>query len=821
MGVICPKCRTDNPSDAKYCKECATPLPDSRGLDLSQTKTLETPAEKGLPRGTIVAGRYEVIEELGCGGMGKVYEVFDRETGSKVALKMIRPEVAADGKTIERFKNELRIAREISHRHICRMYDLGREADSYFITMEYVPGEDLKSLIRKTRRLDVATAVSIAKQVCEGLAEAHRLGVVHRDLKPGNIMIDLEGDARIMDFGIARSLRSKGITWPGAAIGTPEYMSPEQVDGKEADRRADLYSLGIILYEMVTGKVPFEGETAFAVGLKHKSEPPQNPKKLNPQIPDDLARLILKGLEKDKEERHQTAADVLSELTRIEQGLPAPERTAPGTRPSAAKEITVKLSLKKLAIPAMAVAAVAIGAVLFVLLSNRQPPTKPAVLSHRQLTFTGDAMYPAIASDGKFIAYVTGEQDQKVWVQDMASGRSIEVFSADYCANLLWTPDGSEISVWAMEGTQSASFLVPRLGGSPRQIGYRPDAWSPDGSHYLSLEQPRNGRIVVRNVNKATGNSTSFNLGGPFLFARGIDWSPAGDRLLIQAIDNKNVHSLWTAKTDGSQQKTVVEDNVPVSSPRWAPKGDAIFYLRGDSPSQRELWKLPISRDNGSAAGSASRVLSGIPVGGSFALSADGRCFLYTRESRFSNLWLAKVEGPEKSRAVTTRRLTSGTSLHATPRLSPDGKLIAFSRGNGETMNIFVMPVEGGDPRQLTFFKADNSNPVWSPDGAQIAFGSNEGGKFTVWKMSAQGGGLRQFAKTELSSSQQIVWAPGSHITYHKTGNRNFMVLDPETGEEIPFVKDESVGWIFDPVYSPDGKKVAVGWNRRPSAGVW
>ncbi len=325
MAVKCPKCQTDNPSDSKYCKECATPLPSSREIGVSQTETLVTPREE-LATGSIFADRYQVIEELGHGGMGKVYKVFDRETNSKVALKLIRPEVAADKNTIERFRNELKVARDISHNHICRMYDLGREADNYFITMEFVSGEDLRSLIRRTKRLDIATAISIAKQVCEGLAEAHRLGVVHRDLKPSNVMIDREGDAKIMDFGIARSLRTKGITGPGVVIGTPEYMSPEQVDGKEADQRADLYSLSIILYEMVTGKVPFEGETAFAIGLKHKSEPPENPRKLNPLIPDDLSGLILKGLEKDKENRYQSARDLLEALNKFEVAISSTER---------------------------------------------------------------------------------------------------------------------------------------------------------------------------------------------------------------------------------------------------------------------------------------------------------------------------------------------------------------------------------------------------------------------------------------------------------------------------------------------------------------
>ena len=317
----CPNCYAENTDTQKFCGECGAALIPSAGEPPAFTQTLQTPIE-ALSRGIHFAGRYDIIEELGKGGMGKVYRVEDTKIREEIALKLIKPEISTDEKTITRFRNELKVARRISHRHVCRMFDLGDDNGTHYITMEYIDGEDLKNLIRRVGRLDTDTVIKIAKQICEGLSEAHRLGVIHRDLKPANIMIDRDGNVRIMDFGIARFLRTEGITGSGVMIGTPEYMSPEQAEAGEIDHRSDIYSLGILLYEMVTGALPFVGDSAISIALKHKTEAPSDPRMHNAKASDDLCGLILKCLQKEKEQRFQNVDELLSEFRNIQEGRP-------------------------------------------------------------------------------------------------------------------------------------------------------------------------------------------------------------------------------------------------------------------------------------------------------------------------------------------------------------------------------------------------------------------------------------------------------------------------------------------------------------------
>ena len=400
MSLRCPECQADNSDDSRFCKKCATPLPLPVPEDLARAATLvyASPSLELTP-GTTFAGRYLVIEELGKGGMGRVYKVLDQEINEKVSLKLIKPEIAADRETIDRFQNEIKITRRITHKNVCRMYHLGREKDTYYITMEFIRGENLKKMIRMTKAMSLETTLNIAQQVCHGLIEAHRLGIVHRDLKPQNIMIDEDGDARIMDFGIASSIETKGATLPGMMIGTPEYMSPEQIDGGEIDARSDIYSLGIIIYEMLTGKTPFSGETPWSVAFKHKNELPHDPRELNPGIPESMSHVILKCLEKQKARRYQSAEELLTALASIDEQYTRMETRLKAKQVTAARRSFIKIPGKKFAARTIAMATVLI--ILAILLGKfifQRTPAAPladrlkmAVISFENQT--GDAAF--------------------------------------------------------------------------------------------------------------------------------------------------------------------------------------------------------------------------------------------------------------------------------------------------------------------------------------------------------------------------------------------------------------------------------------------
>ena len=493
----CPKCSQPNPENTKFCGNCGNSLSPAV---FDGGETLMAPIRE-LTRGMTLTERYEVIEQLGKGGMGKVYRVLDKKIEEEIALKLLNPEVATDEKAIERFRNELKFARKVSHRYVCRVFDIYEEEGTHYITMEYVPGEDLKSLIRRVGRLTPSKAVTIARQVGEGLIEAHRHGVIHRDLKPQNIMIDTDGNARIMDFGISRFVLSKGQTEVGMIVGTPEYMSPEQVDGKALDGRSDIYSLGIILFEMLTGRVPFEGETPFSIAVKHKTEEPESPSRINAVIPEELSRLILSCLEKNKDRRIQKPEEIVLALREMEKNFPTTEKEITRKKTLPAREITVRFSLKKMGIPVLALVVVLISFILIKTIAGK--PSAAGISGRNSLA----VMY---------FENSTGQENLDHWrkalsdllIADLSQSKYLSVLSAEVMTDYL-----EEMNLLAARNYSLADIreISRRSGIRYALVG---KIFLADNVYRLNTQllEARTGRVVDSETVEGQGEESVFSL---------------------------------------------------------------------------------------------------------------------------------------------------------------------------------------------------------------------------------------------------------------------------------------------------------------------
>jgi eukaryotic-like serine/threonine-protein kinase len=395
--MVCPECSYENPETSAVCVKCTTPLPLADQTLATGGQGWSVPAADGvvsntsltqLSPGTSIGSRYDIVRLLGQGGMGAVYQAQDKELERQVAIKVIRADMASNPEILRRFKQELILARQITHKNVIRIFDLGQADGIKFITMEYIEGENLQSVLRSKKKLEPAEAANILAQVCRALEAAHHEGVIHRDLKPQNIMLDKNGRAYVMDFGIARSMQSAGMTQTGALIGTPDYMSPEQAKGQSLDARSDLFSLGIIFYEMLSGKVPFEADTTMGKLWKRTNEPARPVDELDKTIPKPLSDIVRKCLEIDPQKRYSSAGELLQQIE-MWQGPAAGTRVvtvqASSTFPAYAKWVAAGLA-----------AALIAGFVAFRSRMNPQPsgPHAPVTLLIADVdNNTGDSVF--------------------------------------------------------------------------------------------------------------------------------------------------------------------------------------------------------------------------------------------------------------------------------------------------------------------------------------------------------------------------------------------------------------------------------------------
>jgi Tol biopolymer transport system component len=691
---------------------------------------------------------YRIGELLGGGGMGVVYKAEDIQLGRTVALKFLPLELASDPAAKARFLQEARAASALDHPNVCTVYEVGEtEEHQLYLAMPCYDGETLKTKISRGP-LPVAEALECALQVARGLAKAHRHGIVHRDVKPANLMVTADGLVKILDFGVAKLAGEAGLTRTGSAVGTPAYMAPEQIRGETVDARADLWSLGVVLYEMAAGRRPFPSDNDAAARHAILSNEPEPLARLRPDAPAGLERIVRGLLARDPAQRYPTA-DALSADLRLLLGLPAVSGAAPAL--ATAPRRTWRASWRRGLAAALALlgATGAVALVLWLRSSVRPAPPRPPATFTQLTDREGRETSPSLSPDGNYFVYAKLDGgDQDVFLQRVGGGNPINL-TADSPVDdsqPAYSPDGRWIA-FRSERSGGGLFVMGATGESVRRItdfGYQP-SWSPDSLHLAFATEPvfdpevRNTDRQIWRAEVATGRRELVVKGD----AAQPSWSPGGGRIAYWAvIDHGERYTLWTVPAGGGAGTPVLEEDFIPWSPVWSPDGRVLYFLsnRGGSTN---LWRLPIDEESGRVLGEVEPVLTPAPSVGAFSLSRDGKRILYaTRETR------SIVEGlgfdPGSGTATgPSRTVTRIMRAIAGVRPSPNGEWLAMDGQSPAGEDLFVMRPDGSGFRQLTDDPHNDRFPMWYADGRWIFFFSKRTGRFQIWAIRPDGSGLR------------------------------------------------------------------------------
>jgi len=725
-----------------------------------------------------LADRYRLERELGQGGMATVYLAEDVKHGRKVAVKVLRPEFAA-ALGHERFLREITITARLDHPHILPLLDSGQSDDFLYYVMPFVDGESLRDRLAREKQLSIADALQITREVADALGYAHARQVIHRDIKPDNIMLS-GGHARVADFGIARAADAAGrekLTLTGLTLGTPTYMSPEQSVGDgDLDGRSDLYSLGCVLYEMLAGEPPYTGSTAQAIIAKRFREPVPQISTLRETIPAAVAASLTRVMAKSPADRFDSAERFVQALTATDAptALHSAETSLlPGTTVHRARRSMVTR------MAGIGLALVSGAALVVVLLRPPREAAMPTVGRTIQVTRDpGLEVDPALSPDGAMVAFAQGPPTgMQIYVQQVSGGRRVALTSdsVDNFRSPHWSPDGTRVAFHGNDGL----FVAPALGGSPRRVvridtsaallgagSFTPVsglAWSPDGQR-LAYTSSWPGYLYIVPV---AGGEPIRLATPPQPFSPA--WSPDGAKLALAAgnsvftfgtgyFGNVGNSGIWIVPAAGGSPTRVTGEESLNVSPQWSADGRALYWV-SDRGGSRDIYRVAVSQA-GKPAGEPQRLTTGLDVHG-ISLAADGTHLAYSSFRTFSNIWSLPLPpaGARPVPATALRQLTSGNQTIETVDVSSDGRWLVFESDRGGNPDLYKMPAAGGEAVQLTTDSAGDFSPAWSRDGSQIVFHALRSGNRDLFTMNADGTGLVQRTATPAQELDPD-WAP-------------------------------------------------------------